>query len=63
MYSLAEGTLLTFVVALALRLLLPARTSQTKFAIWFSALFGIVAVALSACTGLPQSANTLLNRW
>jgi beta-lactamase regulating signal transducer with metallopeptidase domain len=49
-YSLAEGTLLTFVVALALRLL-PARTSQTKFAIWFSALFGIVAVTLFGLHG------------
>ena len=49
-YSLAEGTLLTFVVALALRLL-PARTSQTRFAIWFSALFGIVAVTLFGLHG------------
>jgi beta-lactamase regulating signal transducer with metallopeptidase domain len=64
-YSLAEGTLLTFVVVLALRLL-PARTSQTRFAIWFSALFGIVAVTLfglhgaSAMGGHPsQSLVTL----
>ena len=49
-YSLAEGMLLTFVVAMALRLL-PAKTSQTRFAIWLSALFGIVAVTLFGLHG------------
>jgi beta-lactamase regulating signal transducer with metallopeptidase domain len=49
-YSLAEGTLLTLVVALTLRLL-PARTSQTRFAIWLSTLFGIVAVTVFGLHG------------
>ncbi len=49
-YSLAEGLLLTFVVAIALRLL-PAKTSQTRFAIWLSALFGIVVVTVFGLRG------------
>ena len=49
-YSLVEGTLLTFVVAIALRLL-PAKASQTRFVIWLSALFGIVSVTVFGLRG------------
>ena len=49
-YSLAEGLLLTLVVAIALRLL-PAKASQTRFAIWLSALFGIVVVTVFGLHG------------
>jgi beta-lactamase regulating signal transducer with metallopeptidase domain len=49
-YSLAEGLLLTFVVAIALRLL-PAKASQTRFAVWLSALFGIVVVTVFGLRG------------
>ncbi len=49
-YSLAEGLLLTLVVAIALRLL-PAKASQTRFAIWLSALFGIVVVTVFGLRG------------
>ena len=49
-YSLAEGSLLTFVLAVALRWL-PAKASQTRFVIWLSALFGIVAVTVFGLHG------------
>jgi beta-lactamase regulating signal transducer with metallopeptidase domain len=62
-YSLAEGLLLTLVVAIALRLL-PARASQTRFAVWLSALAGIVAVTLFGLHGASgvheQSSSSLL---
>ena len=56
-YSLTEGLLLTFVVAIALRLL-PAKTSQTRFAIWLSALFGIVVVTVFGLRG-ASAAHTM----
>lgn len=62
-YSLAEGLLLTVVVAIAMRLL-PAKASQTRFAVWLSALAGIVAVTLFGLHGASgtheQSSTSLL---
>ena len=49
-YSLVEGSLLTLVIALVLRLV-PAKASQTRFVVWLSALFGIVAVTLFGLQG------------
>lgn len=53
-YSLVEGLLLTFAVALALRLV-PTKASQTRFAIWLSALAGIVAVTVFGLRGAAAS--------
>lgn len=52
-YSLAEGSLLTVLVAIMLRLL-PAKSSQTRFVIWLSALFGIVLVTLFGLRGASE---------
>jgi beta-lactamase regulating signal transducer with metallopeptidase domain len=49
-YSLVEGTLLTLLLALALRML-PVRASQTRFVIWLSALLGIVAATVGGLRG------------
>src|SRR5215472_9175585 len=56
LYSLAAGSALTAVVALALRLT-PRKNSQTRFAVWFATLLAVVALPLLGSAWRPHAVS------